>query len=81
MSLQELTAAVAVLPPTELEAFTQWFEEYRAVALDPTVQIDAVLTNAQRCELERRADDDDANPDDGVPWDRVKAEALARWGR
>ena len=70
-----------MLPPTELEAFTQWFEEYRAVALDPTVQIDAVLTNAQRCELERRADDDDANPDDGVPWDRVKAEALARWGR
>jgi putative addiction module component (TIGR02574 family) len=38
------------------------------------------LTEAQRQELERRADDD-ANPDDGVPWEQVKAEALARWGR
>ena len=43
---------------------------------------DAVpLTEAQRQELERRADDDDANPDDTVAWEQVKAEALARWGR
>jgi len=39
------------------------------------------LTAAQRDELARRADDDDANPDDTVPWEQVKAEALARWGR
>jgi len=39
------------------------------------------LTEAQRQELERRADDDDANPDDVVPWEQVKAEALARWAR
>ncbi|MBX9677604.1 MAG: addiction module protein [Gemmataceae bacterium] len=39
------------------------------------------LTDAQRAELERRADDDDANPDDVVPWEQVKAEALARWSR
>src|SRR5437763_15591361 len=39
------------------------------------------LTDAQRQELERRADDDDANPDDTVPWEQVKAEALARWSR
>jgi putative addiction module component (TIGR02574 family) len=39
------------------------------------------LTDAQRQELERRADDDDANPGDTVPWEQVKAEALARWGR
>lgn len=41
----------------------------------------APLTEEQRRELERRADDDDANPDDTVPWEQVKAEALARWGR
>ena len=36
------------------------------------------LTDAQRQELERRADDDDANPDDLVPWEQVKDEALRR---
>ena len=40
-----------------------------------------VLTQAQRAELERRCDDDDANPDDAIPWEQVKAEALARWSR
>ena len=39
------------------------------------------LTEAQREELERRADDDDANPGDTVPWEQVKAEAAARWAR
>ena len=41
----------------------------------------APLSEAQRQELERRADDDDANPDDTVAWEQVKAEALARWSR
>ena len=31
------------------------------------------LTDAQRAELERRAADDDAFPDDVVSWDEVKA--------
>ena len=39
----------------------------------------APLTPAQRAELERRADDDDANPEDVVPWEEVKAEARRRW--
>lgn len=39
------------------------------------------FTEAQRLELERRADDDIENPDDTVPWEQVKAEALARWSR
>ncbi len=34
------------------------------------------LTDAQRQELERRADDETANPADAVPWEQVKAEAL-----
>jgi len=39
------------------------------------------LSEAQRRELERRAGEDDANPDDVVPWEEVKATALARLKR
>lgn len=39
------------------------------------------LTDAQRAELERRAADDDAFPDDVVPWDEVKASIRARIAR
>ena len=38
-------------------------------------------TQAQADELDRRAADDDANPDDVVPWEQVKADALARFAR
>ena len=40
-----------------------------------------LLTEAQRRELERRLADHAANPDDVVPWEQVKAEALARFQR
>lgn len=36
------------------------------------------LTDAQRRELEKRLAEHVANPDDVVPWEQVKAEALAR---
>lgn len=39
------------------------------------------VSDALRQELHRRAADDDANPDDVVPWEQVKAEARARHGR
>jgi putative addiction module component (TIGR02574 family) len=39
---------------------------------------DPDLTEEQRIELDRRLDEDDADPDDGVPWVEVKARALAR---
>ena len=38
-----------------------------------------LLTDAQRQELQRRLDDHEANPDDVIPWEKVKAEALARF--
>jgi putative addiction module component (TIGR02574 family) len=38
-----------------------------------------LLTEAQRQELQRRLEDHEANPDDVVPWEQVKAEALARF--
>jgi putative addiction module component (TIGR02574 family) len=40
-----------------------------------------LMTEAQRCELERRIADDDANPDAVVPWEQVKAQTLSRLQR
>ncbi len=39
------------------------------------------LSDAQRAELDRRVADDDAFPDDVVPWDKVKAAVRLRLGR
>jgi putative addiction module component (TIGR02574 family) len=39
------------------------------------------LTAAQRAELERRVAAADANPEESVPWEVVRAEAQARWKR
>jgi putative addiction module component (TIGR02574 family) len=36
------------------------------------------LSEAQRRELERRAAEDDAHPEDVTPWEEVKAETLAK---
>ena len=39
------------------------------------------LSDAQRQELERRLAEHEANPDDVVPWEQIKAQALARFQR
>ena len=39
------------------------------------------LTAAQRTELERRVALADANPDEAIPWETIRAEARARWQR
>lgn len=39
------------------------------------------LTDAQRQELDRRAAEDEAEPDDGIPWEDVKASARERFRR
>jgi putative addiction module component (TIGR02574 family) len=39
---------------------------------------EAPLTEAQKQELDRRLADDDASPDDVIPWEAIKAEAKAR---
>jgi putative addiction module component (TIGR02574 family) len=38
----------------------------------------APLTDAQRIELQKRIEEDDANPDDVTPWEQVKPSTLAR---
>jgi putative addiction module component (TIGR02574 family) len=40
-----------------------------------------LLTEAQRQELQRRLEDHEANPNEVVPWEQIKAEALARFRR
>jgi putative addiction module component (TIGR02574 family) len=37
------------------------------------------LTEAQRAELDRRLAEHEANPDDVVPWDEIKASIAARF--
>jgi putative addiction module component (TIGR02574 family) len=49
-----------------------------SIAVDPHPPL---LSDAQRQELERRAVEDDASPDDAIPWEQVKADILARLGR
>ena len=39
------------------------------------------LTDAQRTELDRRVADDEAFPDDVIPWDEVKASVRSRLRR
>lgn len=39
------------------------------------------LTDAQRAELQKRMAEDDANPDDALPWEQIKASTLSRFGK
>jgi putative addiction module component (TIGR02574 family) len=39
------------------------------------------LTEAQRAELQKRIEEDDAHPDDLTPWEQVKASTLSRLGK
>jgi len=41
-------------------------------------QTPMLLTDAKRKELQRRIDEDEASPDDGMPWEQFKAQLLAR---
>lgn len=59
------------LPREERLALVQ--EIWDTIAAEPPV-----LSDAQRQELARRVAEDDAAPEDVIPWERVKAEALAR---
>ena len=52
MSLHELESAANQLPPDELTAFAQWFEEYLADAWDRRIEADIKagrLDEAGRC--------------------------------
>ena len=54
MSLQELETAVACLAPTDLAAFTQWFEEYLADAWDRQIETDVLAVRLDEAGRRRR---------------------------
>jgi hypothetical protein len=56
MSIEELQAAVAVLPVEELDRFSQWFEEFLADQWDR--QIEADILAGRLDAAARRADED-----------------------
>ncbi len=56
MSLQQLEGAVVGLAPSDLEAFAQWFDEYRADAWDRQIEADIV---AGRLDAAGRRGDED----------------------
>jgi putative addiction module component (TIGR02574 family) len=70
--------------------FTSTLAQVRALNIDDRIRlIHAILddiasdvcpplTEAQKEELDRRLADAEANPDDEVPWETVRAEASAR---
>ncbi|MDD2701568.1 MAG: addiction module protein [Sideroxydans sp.] len=49
-----------------------------SVAIDAGLQLPSP---AEQAELDRRLAEDDANPEDTVSWETIKAEAQARWQR
>lgn len=58
-------------------------EQRIALVLDiwDTIAADSgqpLLTDAQRRELEQRIAEDDANPNDVIPWEQVKEQTLSR---
>ena len=56
MSVQELEAAIAKLPPAQLAALGEWFDEYRAGEWDRRIQSDAEAGRLDGLLNEARAD-------------------------
>lgn len=51
-------------------------EIWESIAAESTVS--PLLSEPQKAELRKRVAEDDANPNDVIPWEQVKAETLAR---
>jgi putative addiction module component (TIGR02574 family) len=62
------------LPREQRIALVQ--EIWNTIAAEPCPPL---LTEAQQRELERRVAEDDASPNDAVPWEQVKAQARSRF--
>ncbi len=48
------------------------------IAAEPA---ESMLSDAQQQELNRRIDDDDAHPENLIPWEQIRAESAARLQR
>lgn len=67
------TLGIDQLSREERLALVQEIWDSIAAEVPPTL-----LTEAQKQELRRRVAEDDARPDEVVPWEQVKAQTLAR---
>ena len=76
MTIAELMVEISRLSIDERIELTEAIWE--SIAADPAAP---ALTDAQREELARRIEDHRMNPDDVIPWEAIKAEALARLRR
>jgi putative addiction module component (TIGR02574 family) len=77
-TLAQIEGAIRKLDPAEVNTLRDWINEYDP---EPAEQGGQYLTDAQRAELRRRAAEDDANPDDTVPWEEVYSGILRRYGK
>ena len=50
-------------------------EIWDSIAAEP---LQPLLSEAQRQELERRVTEDDTTPEDVIPWEQVKSQALSQ---
>jgi putative addiction module component (TIGR02574 family) len=73
MSMTVKSLGIDRLPREQRLALVQ--EIWDTIAAE---QSPPLLSEAQRQELERRVAQDDAAPDEVIPWEQVKAQALAR---
>jgi putative addiction module component (TIGR02574 family) len=73
MSATVQSLGIDRLPREERIALVQ--EIWATIAAEP---YQPLLTEEQRLELVRRVSEDDDKPDDVVPWEQVKAQALSR---
>ena len=56
-------------------------ELWDSIAEEANIRADALpLSAAQVAELQRRIAEADAHPDDGIPWEKVRAELMQRGG-
>jgi len=84
MDLAAILTAIRSLSIEEKLQLLQAIKEDIVEAVKEKIVTDqqaSYLTEAQKSELERRLADDEANPDDVIPWEVIKAEARARTAR
>jgi putative addiction module component (TIGR02574 family) len=76
MTTEQLEQRVAALEQTVADLRRQVaFLALNGDAEDPPIE----LTDELKAEIDRRLADAEANPHDAVPWEEVKAAALARF--
>lgn len=75
MNVSIKSLGIDQLPVEEKLALVE--EVWDSIAADSAAM---PLTEPQRIELQKRIEEDDAHPDDIIPWDQVKTSSLARLG-